>query len=53
MGLIIYAKIACDRIIIRTNGRITIKLKTCMYLAKPMNLLDFRVMRSKIKVSYI
>ena len=45
-GLIMYAKIACDCIIIRTDGWITIKLKTCMYLA-------FGVMRSKIKGSYM
>ena len=32
-GLIMYAKIAHDRVIIRTDGWITIKLKTCMYLA--------------------
>ena len=44
MGLIMYAKIACDRIVIRTDRQITIKLKTCMYLAEPMNWLDFRVM---------
>ena len=46
MGLIMYAKIACDCIIIRTDGWITIKLKTCMCLA-------FGVMRSKIKGSYM
>ena len=27
VGLIMYSKIACDRIIIRTDGRITIKLE--------------------------
>ena len=37
MGLIMFAKIARDRIIIRTDGQITIKLKTRMYLAEPMN----------------
>ena len=39
MGLIKSAKIACDRIIIRTDKQIIIKLKTCTYLAEPMNCL--------------
>ena len=49
-GLIMYAKIACDHIIIRTDGQITMKLRTCMYLAEAMNRLDFGVMRSRSKV---
>ena len=44
---VMYSKIAGDHIIIRTYGQITVKLKTCMYLAEPMNLFDFGVMRSK------
>ena len=35
MGLIMYAKIACERIV-NTGGWITIKLRTCMYLAEQM-----------------
>ena len=46
MGLIMYAKIACDCIIIKIDGWISITLKTCMYLA-------FGVMRSQIKGSYM
>ena len=37
MGLIMYAEIACERLLIRTDGWITIKLETCMYLAEPLN----------------
>ena len=37
MGVIMYAKIICDRIIIRADGWINIKLKTCMYLAELAN----------------
>ena len=36
-GLIMYGKITYDHIIIRTDGQITIKLKTCIYLAEPIN----------------
>ena len=35
-GLIMYAKIACDHII-KTDGQITMKLRTCMYLAEAIN----------------
>ena len=41
-GFIMYAKIACERIIIGTDRQSTIKLKTGMYLAEPMSCLDFR-----------
>ena len=47
-GLIMYAKIAYDHIIIRTDGQITIKFKTCIYLAEPMNWVDVGVIRSKV-----
>ena len=43
-----YSKIACDRIISRTNCCIPAKLRSCMYLAEPMNWLDFGVTRSKV-----
>ena len=48
-GLIMYryAKTACDRVISRTDGWIPAKLWSCMYLAKPMNWLDFGS-RSKV-----
>ena len=44
-GLIMYAKIhvACDHIIIRTDRQITMKLRTCMFLAEAVNWLDFEV----------
>ena len=49
MRLIMYAKIAFDRIIIRTDWWIPAKLRSCMYLAEPMNWVDSWVMRSKVK----
>ena len=42
-----YVKIARDRVISRTDVQITIKLRTCMYLAELINLLDFGVTKSK------
>ena len=38
-----------DRVISRTNWWITPKLGSCMYLAEPMNWLDFGYTRSKVK----
>ena len=38
-----------DRVISRTNWWIPAKLGSCMYLAEPMNWLDFGVTRSKVK----
>ena len=40
---------SCDRVISRTDWWITAKLESGMYLAKPMNWLDFGVTRSKFK----
>ena len=40
-GLIMYAKTARDRVIWRTDWWIPAKLWSCMYLAEPMNWLDF------------
>ena len=45
-----YAKTARDRVIWRTDWWIPAKLWSCMYLAEPMNWLDFGVTRSKVKV---
>ena len=44
-----YAKTARDRVIWRTDWWIPAKLWSCMYLAEPMNWLDFGVTRSKVK----
>ena len=41
-------KTACDRVISRTDWWIPAKLWSCMYLAEPMNWLDFGVTRSKV-----
>ena len=49
MRLIMYAKIACDRIIIRTDWWIPAKLRSFMYLAEPMNWVDSWFIRSKVK----
>ena len=48
-GLIRYAKTARDRVIWRTDWWIPAKLWSCMYLAEPMNWLDFGVTRLKVK----
>ena len=45
MGLIMYAKLACERIV-NTDGWITIELRT-----EPMNGLDIRAIRSRFKGS--
>ena len=40
---------SCDRVIWRTDWWNPAKLCSCMYLAEPMNWLDFGVTRSKVK----
>ena len=40
---------SCDHVIWRTDWSIPAKLWSCMYLAEPMNWLDFGVTRSKVK----
>ena len=44
-----YAKTARDRVIWRTDWWVPAKLWSCMYLAEPMNWLDFGITRSKVK----
>ena len=39
---------SCDRVIWRTDWWIPAKLWSCMYLAEPMNWIDFGVTRSKV-----
>ena len=48
MRFIMYAKIACDRIIIRTDRWIPAKLRSFMDLAVPMNRVDSWFIRSKV-----
>ena len=49
LRLIVYAKIACDRVISRTDGWIPARLRSCMYLEELMNcLIDLGVTRSKV-----